>query len=267
MAGRLSGLTRWAMGPVSRAMGLIDLPSPRRPARVPCPTFRAGSTSGVDVVVLRDVFTSVLEPDTLRRSVELLQQCGYSVAVAELVPSGKFDHVKGQRQQFATAVSRQRALVEAIAAAGAVAAAIEPATALLHRHEYVAVDPDYPSTVVVPLAELLAERSVELPARRGPVTLFGHCTEQATGADSLDAWVRVLTAVGYDVTAPAVGCCGMAGIFGHERSNQDLSRTIWSLSWEPKVVVGATQAATGYSCRSQSKRLGAASLPHPVELL
>lgn len=197
---------------------------------------------------------------------------GYRVAIADFVPSGKFDHVKGRRSRFAEAVARQRTSVAAAAASGATPTVVEPAIALLHGHEYPASDPHYPRTAVRSIAELLLDRVDQVPStgtgRR--VRLLGHCTERTTASTSAGAWVEVLSAAGFDVEAPAIGCCGMAGIFGHEAANQQMSRRIWDLSWARQVAVAASEVevvATGYSCRSQAKRFGPVTLRHPLELL
>ena len=145
---------------------------------------------------------------------------------------------------------------------------IEPAVALLHRHEYPAVVDDYPADGVVTLPELLLEHVDRLPSvgEGRAVTLLGHCTERATSPAQLDAWCTVLSAAGYTVETPAVGCCGMAGIFGHEPANQEMSHRLWELSWQAPASAAGLVAATGYSCRSQGRR-HETRLLHPVELL
>ena len=83
-------------------------------------------------------------------------------------------------------------------------------------------------------------------------------------------WPHVLGAVGYEVDAPDVGCCGMAGVFRHEAGNQEMSKQLWTQSWADQVGGrGGVDliAATGYSCRSQAKRLGDVTLLHPVDLV
>ncbi len=264
---RLGGMT----------LGLVDLPVPARGVASPSvPVFKGKALPpGVDVVVLRDVFTSTLEPRTLNASVRALEAAGYGVAVSTAVPSGKFDHVKGRRRPFARAVRAQGRLVRSVIDAGAVPVTIEPAVGLLHGHEYAGVDPDHPADAVRNLAQMLADRADALAAAvvppspaTAPVTLLGHCTERALAPDWTRDWVRVLEAVGHRVSAPEVGCCGMAGIFGHEVANQALSHRLYDLSWAPRLDdPEATVVATGYSCRSQVARFGRRRLDHPVHLL
>ncbi len=270
VAARAPVVAKLGRKPAGRLLGLVDLPVPVR-AATGNPVFVADG--GFDVVVIPDVFTSILEPQTVAASLAVLEAVGYRPAVAPFVPSGKFDHVKGRRARFTLAVERQRALVDEVVAIGAVPVVIEPAVALLHSHEYPAVDPTYPHAAVRSLAQVLLARADRLHTEgdRPRVRLLGHCTERATSPRTAHAWVELLEAVGFVVEAPPVGCCGMAGIFGHERANQAMSRELWDLSWAPHIaraeVDGCELVATGYSCRSQAKRFAATELRHPVSLL
>lgn len=263
-------LSRLGAAAFGRAVGLVDLPVPRR-AKVDLPAHVPGT--GVDIVILPDVFTATLEPATLAAAADVLGRLGYSVALAPFVPSGKFDHVKGRRRAFAKAAAAQGELVDSITADGAVPVVIEPAVALLHHHEYPAIAAEHPVDVVN-LAEIIEARADRLTpaARPRTVTLLGHCTEKATAPDWQQAWVRLLRSVGHRVTAPDVGCCGMAGIFGHEAANQELSRSLFDLTWQEPVAEAEEDddrvvVATGFSCRSQTKRFAGVELDHPVRLL
>jgi len=268
-------LARLATRPAGRALGLVDLPvpAPRPPGTLPA----FAPADPTDLVLVPDVFTATLEPATLHAAVGALRSAGWTVSVAPFVPSGKFDHVKGRRAAFARAVAAQANLVERITAVGAIPVVIEPAVGLLHRHEYPSIRAGYPSGAVRLLPEVLDERRAELASRPPEtqpepreVVLLGHCTERATAPASLDAWARVLRAAGHTVTVPDVGCCGMAGIFGHEAANQAMSRTLWDLTWAPQVDAAGSRvvAATGYSCRSQAHRFAPGQhLHHPVALI
>ncbi len=269
-----AGLGGKALG---KALGLVDLPLPPRGPKRKLPSFVPGD--GSDVVILPDVFTSVLEPTTLHKTFDVLTNLGFCVTVASLVASGKFDHVKGKRSSFARAVKAQQALVNSIAATGARPIVIEPAVALLHHHEYPTLINQYPSESVLHLVDLLAEVAPTLSRLErqkpvGSVSLLSHCTEQALAPENLRAWALVLESAGYTVETPQVGCCGMAGIFGHEIENQNMSKALWQLSWEPTLASGTSAVATGYSCRSQAKRFAEQScgqarpkIDHPIHLL
>ncbi len=66
-----------------------------------------------------------------------------------------------------------------------------------------------------------------------------------------------------------VGCCGMAGTYGHETKNLENSLGIYQLSWQQALQKLPLQRclATGYSCRSQVKRVEGSPLRHPLQAL
>lgn len=272
-AARSPRLAALGSAPAGKALGLVDLPAPkpstRSGASAQVPTFQAGNKQ-FDVVLLRDVFTAHLEPDTIAAAAEVLTRLGLRVALSPFVPSGKFDHVKGKRVAFEKAVRAQAKLVRSITSAGCQPVAIEPAVGLLHSHEYLRFDPDYP-TEVRHLPDVLHDHLDAIAGAAqgtgGSVTLLGHCTERATNPGSLVRWKAVLEAAGYKTSVPSLGCCGMAGIFGHEVSNQKMSVELWNQGWSEAMHGSSTAVATGYSCRSQSMRLEGTNPKHPINLL
>lgn len=263
-------IARLGSAALGRSLGLVDLPvpPPRQSGSLDLPVF---SVSGAaDLVILPDVFTRSLEPETLTKAYAVLTSLGYRVEVAPFVPSGKFDHVKGNRRAFAQAASTQAEVVRAVQVARATPMVIEPAIGLLHRHEYALIAPGYPAGEVIGLPEAIERRLDHLPKASSSrsLTLLGHCTERAMAPDWLAGWERILVAAGHSVAVPPVGCCGMAGVFGHERDHQEMSVRLFEMSWAEHVVGGESlPVATGYSCRSQAKRLGAGPVVHPVHLL
>jgi FAD/FMN-containing dehydrogenase/Fe-S oxidoreductase len=268
LAARTPRLARLGAGAAGRLLGLVDLTTPKAAVPHGAPTFSVDG-SPVDLVVIPDVFTAVIEPATLAASVDVLRRSGFSVAVAPFRPSGKFEHVKGMRTAFAQAAAAQRQLVEEIAGTGARAVTIEPAVSLLHGHEYRIMDPAHPSERVHHLAEVLLERSDQIRPAAEPrqVQLFGHCTETALASQWIDAWEQLLRAAGHDVQRASAGCCGMAGIFGHERENKATSTQLWKMGWAKVIDTDLSTVATGYSCRSQAERHGLPGVDHPVHLL
>jgi Fe-S oxidoreductase len=100
--------------------------------------------------------------------------------------------------------------------------------------------------------------------------LMAHCTEKTSAAPTLKLWQTIFERLGQTLSVQAVGCCGMAGTYGHETQNVETSRKIYSLSWSDVVNDPKNHGrlvATGYSCRSQVKRLDKQVLPHPAQVL
>ena len=61
----------------------------------------------------------------------------------------------------------------------------------------------------------------------------------------------------------------MAGTFGHETAHIEMSKAIYAQSWQVKIADKPLNRclATGYSCRSQVKRMTHQGIKHPVQAL
>lgn len=115
---------------------------------------------------------------------------------------------------------------------------------------------------------MLAQAGAGLPV--GNFRLLPHCTEKTSAAPSIRAWQGVFAALGQTLEVLEVGCCGMSGTYGHESANYQTSKRIYELSWRAPVNDEKNKGklvATGYSCRSQVKRLDEQRLPHPLQAL
>jgi len=111
--------------------------------------------------------------------------------------------------------------------------------------------------------------SLEPMARTGEptsATLLPHCTERAMEPRAAADWNGVFARFGVQLTVRDVGCCGMAGMYGHLAENAERSRGIFDRSWAG-ALEGESVLATGYSCRSQVERYTGRRLPHPLEYL
>lgn len=100
-----------------------------------------------------------------------------------------------------------------------------------------------------------------------PVAYHSHCHQKAMHLES--AGLRLMKLAG-PVTAIDSGCCGMAGSFGYESENYDLSMKIASDRFLPALSrarqVRADVALPGRSCREQAERCGHKGT-HPLILL
>ncbi|EPL0405549.1 (Fe-S)-binding protein, partial [Serratia marcescens] len=82
-------------------------------------------------------------------------------------------------------------------------------------------------------------------------------------------WAAIFARFGAKLENVSVGCCGMAGTYGHEAKNLQNSLGIYELSWHPTLQRLPRQRclATGYSCRSQVKRIEGNGVRHPLQAL
>ncbi|WP_025732666.1 D-2-hydroxyglutarate dehydrogenase YdiJ [Carnimonas nigrificans] len=226
------------------------------------------------VVIVQDTFTTFFDTAVVRDIIELLQRLGVTVFVAPYGANGKPMQVHGFSAAFKRTAQRQSERLNALAACGVALVGIDPAMTLTYRQEYAKVLGADHAPQVALLQEWLTRYCAQhvtpldttiLPPR---YRLLGHCTEKTTAPGSQAAWQKLFAAFGLTLEIEGTGCCGMSGTYGHETRNKETSRTIYGLSWQPRVEQqqeGEVLLATGYSCRSQTKRFSSVQLKHPLQ--
>lgn len=226
------------------------------------------------VVIVQDAFTSHFEAKLVMDIVELLSRLDIRVFVAPFHANGKPLHVQGFMGAFEKTATAQAKRLKTLADFGVPLVGIDPAMTLAYRQEYVkALGPEAVPEVLL-LQEWLLSLGRALPPTGLPAIedpgykLLTHCTEKTNAPGATKAWQQVFAAFGLDLESVATGCCGMSGTYGHEARNRETSEKIYDLSWRAPVENDANAGrllATGYSCRSQAKRLSDAVLPHPLQ--
>jgi Fe-S oxidoreductase len=117
---------------------------------------------------------------------------------------------------------------------------------------------------------LLAPLIAALPARTSQmaVRLLPHCSERVLGTGVTAEWRAIFDRFGISLHMPPTGCCGMAGMWGHETVNRAKSDKIFHHSWKAATAPGVDAIlATGFSCRCQTRHVTGIELQHPVSLL
>ena len=270
--------------PVARLLetvaGFVDLPrfAPARRSRLPALADHGSLQHASEaerqrtVILVEDTFTSTFEGGLLEAATELLCALGYQVRRLPARPNGKALHVLGFRQAFAGIARRRVDEVSRYQALGVRLVGLDSATALMYEHEYREFANG--DVRVVGLEAVLAEdidahRLTPRPVRAAqPYQILGHCTEQALRPQSAPAWQAIFSHFGMHAVPTRTGCCGMAGMFGHEREHRAISKRLFDLSWrdalgeQPDGVL-----ATGFSCRCQVKRFAGFRPRHPIEAL
>ncbi|MBR7957009.1 FAD-binding oxidoreductase [Burkholderia cenocepacia] len=224
------------------------------------------------VVIVQDTFTRYFDTEQLATLIELAARLGFQVWLAPLAPNGKALHVQGFLHAFEQAAIRNATQLAALARSGVALVGLDPAMTLTYRQEYLKVTglADVPK-VALP-QEWLLDALPQAGAGGATVSyrLLPHCTERTNAPDSGKQWAQVFARRGLRLQVQATGCCGMSGTYGHEARNLATSKTIYAQSWAAHVD-GAQQEgealATGYSCRSQVKRLSSKQVRHPLQAL
>jgi FAD/FMN-containing dehydrogenase/Fe-S oxidoreductase len=266
---------------LAKAAGLVDLPRfsvPPLPDRLRKRGLAPEAPEAVTlsgkrpVLVIQDSFTSPFDAGAVEAVVAGLVALGYTPRVVALFPTGKAQHVKGYRTRFLKVARAAKAKLDALPK-GSPRVGVDPSAVLLFRQEYAKAGLA-PAEPVLLVQEFLAKEAEagtpwpQAPAGTPPIRIMLHCTERTALPASGKLWTTILAALGLKAEVPEAGCCGMAGIYGHEARNRETSAALWDMSWKAPVN-GATGpvAATGYSCRSQAKRLEGKALPHPLAIL
>lgn len=220
------------------------------------------------VVLVQDAFTRYFETPLLAAFIELAHRLGYRVFLAPYSANGKPLHVQGFLGAFAKAAIRNARQLKAVADCGVRLVGLDPAMTLVYRQEYLKVPGlgECP-TVALPQEWLMDVLPEQAASATGNYRLMAHCTEKTNVPASTRQWEQVFARLGLKLATEATGCCGMSGTYGHEARNQDTSRTIFEQSWAGKLDKQGEALATGYSCRSQVKRMADRDLRHPLEVV
>jgi FAD/FMN-containing dehydrogenase/Fe-S oxidoreductase len=225
------------------------------------------------VILLQDAFTSFYESELVLDTYDFLMKLGYTVYVAPFFPSGKPLHVKGFLGQFGAIAHKNAQYFHQLADLNISIIGIEPSIVLTYRDEYQKILQTSINPPIQLLQEFLVTQLNRLPKINRPefYQLFGHCTEKTAALASQRQWQQIFHAVGLQLNLVETGCCGMAGIYGHEAEHYAESQGIYQMSWGRQLPENVEEQpyilATGYSCRSQVKRFDGWQPLHPVQLL
>lgn len=277
----------WVKSLSKRHIGMVDLPLLSAPTlKQQLTGHRAAGTTLENleqmsaeqraqcVLVVQDPFTSYYEAQLVADFVQLIEKLGFTAVVLPFSPNGKAQHIKGFLQQFARTAQKTADFLNRVAQLNMPLVGVDPALVLCYRDEYKQVLGDKRGNFHVQLVHewlqtALATRDV-LPTTEGEAWyLFGHCTEVTALPGSIKQWETIFARFGARLENVSVGCCGMAGTYGHETKNLENSLGIYALSWQNALQKLPRQRclSTGYSCRSQVKRIEGRGIRHPLQAL
>jgi FAD/FMN-containing dehydrogenase/Fe-S oxidoreductase len=230
-------------------------------------TFRAWferrqpqNPQGSPVMLWPDTFNNYFLPDTAKAAVEVLEAAGFRVSIPDSIlccgrPLYDFGMLERAQRLLLKVLDTLAPEIEA----GIPIVVLEPSCAAVFRDELINLFPDDAraqklSRQTFLLSEFLEKKAAHFPLPNLPVKalIHGHCHHKSlmkmTDEES------VLRKMGIDWSAPAPGCCGMAGSFGFDEEKYDVSIAIGELELLPAVRQAPADSliiADGFSCREQ----------------
>ncbi|MEI4472916.1 FAD-binding and (Fe-S)-binding domain-containing protein [Frigidibacter sp. MR17.24] len=254
----------------ARLTATVDLPARLAPA-IPARLRLRGPLPERGVILVQDWFTALFDAELLADAVAGFEALGYAPRVLEMRPAGKAAQAAGDAAGFDRLARPLAAALARAAATGAPMIGLDPAFVMQLRQDYPKAGISLPE-VLLPQEFLAREaKAGRISARAGgdvaPLRVLSHCTEATARPAGAAEWVEVCAAIGLKAETPATGCCGMAGLYGHQARHQQVSRRLYDMSWAAPVADPRPLAATGFSCRCQSERLGDRPLRHPLGLI
>jgi FAD/FMN-containing dehydrogenase/Fe-S oxidoreductase len=237
---------------------------------------RALAPEGTPVILWPDTFNNHFRPATAKAAVEVLEAAGFQVIVPKanlccgrpLYDHGMLDRAQTLLLQILDELSPE---IEA----GIPIVGLEPSCVAVFRDELVNLFPHDERAQALSRQTFLLSEFLETHARNFPLPqlnrkalLHGHCHHKSLM--KMTAEEAVLHRIGVDFQSPAPGCCGMAGSFGLERDNYDISIAIGELELLPAVRHAPSDwliIADGFSCREQIAQGSPRHALHLAEVL
>ncbi|KHD24652.1 membrane protein [Vibrio caribbeanicus] len=276
---------KWVQDLTASAVGYVDAPlmsvptlEKRLSGLKPFDLQALASLSKEDkanhVVIVQDPFTSYYDAEVVEDFANLIVKLGKTPVLLPFKPNGKAQHVKGFLKRFASNAANTAAFLQQVADIDIPLVGVDPALVLCYRDEYTEVLGDKRGDFNVLTAhEWLEPRLSQFEGvkegAQEPWYLLAHCTEKTKMPNAEKEWGSIFKHFGAVLNTVPVGCCGMAGTFGHEVDKLQMSKDIYGLSWKPNLEQLPKERCliTGYSCRSQVKRFEGMKVKHPVQAL
>ena len=171
------------------------------------------------VLVVQDPLPAI----TMRkwwRILSVWSKIRFPACVTAISPNGKAQHIKGFLNRFAKTAKKTADFLNRMAKLGMPMVGVDPALVLCYRDEYkLALGEERGEFNVLLANEWLASALESQPVATVSGEswyFFGHCTEVTALPVRQHNGPRYFARFGAKLENVSVGCCGMAGTYGHE---------------------------------------------------
>lgn len=222
------------------------------------------------VVIFTDVFTGFLDNQVVFALIEVVRKLGFKPYIIYPRTSGKALIWSGYVKEFVANSSDLIELIEPLFSHNIPVVGLESTITTLFRDEMGKFVKAL-SGKIQSIADFVTVNKDKLAACdtvADKYRLLPHCTEQALlPADGFN-WQQVFKALGADLEVKNLGCCGMAGTYGHLKENEQNSHGLFAMNWQKTLADQArVNLASGFSCRTQSAKLAGVRPSHPIEIV
>jgi len=224
-----------------------------------------------------DEFTNYQDAEIGFSALELFISLGYKVEIPPIRESGRIAMSKGWVKRAKSIANKNYRKLKDIISEDTPLIGIEPSTILSFKDEYPSlIKNENISKHCLLFDEFLAMEidngniiSSDFSEEKQNILLHGHCQQKAIiGTGAME---KVLTLPkNYKVEVIPSGCCGMAGSFGYEEKNYEISKNIGEQILFPAILKAEEEriiSAPGTSCREHIKHFTNKQALHPIEIL
>jgi FAD/FMN-containing dehydrogenase/Fe-S oxidoreductase len=251
--------------PITKTLGGIakERVMPRFAASTFVEQFRrrpASKPAQKSVLLWPDTFNNHFHPETAMAAVDVLEAAGYQVTIPKkrlccgrpLYDWGFLGMAKKLLSEIMDELGPQ-------IDAGMPIIGLEPSCVSVFRDELANLFPGNPRAIALAKSSMTLSEFIEregdrfaLPSVNRKALVQGHCHHKAIM--KFDSEEAVLKRIGLDLEHPDSGCCGMAGAFGFEKHNYEISMRVGERVLLPLVRAASNETliiADGFSCREQ----------------
>lgn len=243
--------------------------------------YNAGKTYNKTIYLFVDEFINYLESDIAIDTKLLLESLNYKVIIINNIESGRSFLSKGFLEKAKAIANKNVSYFKSVVNDDFCLIGIEPSAILSFKDEYLKLADDKETALLVASKTFLIEEFIQKEIELGNITsnqftkesksikFHGHCYQKAL-ANQKSSFDILNLPENYKVTIILSGCCGMAGSFGYEKDNYELSMQIGEQTLFPAIRKASNDtiiAANGTSCRHQIKDGTGRIAKHPISIL
>lgn len=235
------------------------------------------------VFLFADEFTNYMDVEVGIAFIKLMRALNYDVVIPDHGDSGRVDISKGLLKKAKKLAETNVKLLGDIVSEECPMVGLEPSCILTFRDEY----PDLVESGMKESAKSLGKKALlfdefivrefkkgnikpdSFTDKETTVKLHGHCHQKAL-VSILPSKEMLSIPRNFKVEVIPSGCCGMAGAFGYDKDNYNLSMAIGEQVLFPAVRQSSVEtviAAPGTSCRQQILDGTGRTALHPVQIL